>query len=86
VVGDFGAHRLVIAEPGIDVSGYADHATTVAGRLDWLIAGVAFLTPLQLLAYHWTRARGMNPDRPTFSDAMLRAMLPTGRNEPDWEA
>ena len=38
---------------------------------------------LQLIAYHWTVARGLNPDDPAGSDVMLDAMLPPGREEPE---
>jgi glucosamine--fructose-6-phosphate aminotransferase (isomerizing) len=85
VVGDFRAHLLAIADPGIEVVDAADRGVRVAAPIDWLLAGLEFLPTVQILAFHWALARGMNPDRPAFADIMLRAMLPAGRNEPDWQ-
>jgi hypothetical protein len=38
---------------------------------------------LQLLAYHWTVSRGMNPDAPASMAAILDAVLAPGRQEPE---
>jgi hypothetical protein len=36
------------------------------------------------MTYHCAVEHGLNPDQPLLADLMLKAMLPPGREEPDW--
>jgi glucosamine--fructose-6-phosphate aminotransferase (isomerizing) len=59
-----GAHVIAIATDG---SGrVAEHAEEVVEvpRTDWLLQPLLAVIPLQLLAYHLARARGLNVDQP----------------------
>lgn len=59
-----GAHTIVIAEEGARVPGdCADALFRVPATHPWL-APLLCAIPLQLLAYHVARIRGINPDRP----------------------
>jgi glucosamine--fructose-6-phosphate aminotransferase (isomerizing) len=80
----FGADRLCIAEPGLALEGCSEAVIRVPQAGDPLIAPLLFLPPIHLLAYHLAVERGRNPDEPPFADVMLKAMLPSGREEPDW--
>ena len=44
---------------------------------------MAFLPPIQLLTYYWAVANGLDPDTPANMNAVLEAMLPDGRQEPE---
>jgi glucosamine--fructose-6-phosphate aminotransferase (isomerizing) len=59
-----GARVLAVASAGCDEIGdYADHVFYVP-RTDPLLQVVLGIVPLQLLAYHLARARGLNVDQP----------------------
>lgn len=79
----FGAHRLTISEPGIDVSPLSDYALTLPDQADPLLAGLLYLPSIQLLTCYLALARGINPDSPPFMKEMLDAILPKGREEPE---
>jgi len=83
VVRGFGAHNLCIHEPNLELAGFADHVLTLPEPADPLLAALVYLPPLQLLTYYWTLARNMNPDVPTAMRAILDAVLPPGREEPE---
>jgi glucosamine--fructose-6-phosphate aminotransferase (isomerizing) len=83
VTRELGAHTLAISAPGLDLSGLAHHVLTLPVVPDPLLEALLYLPPLQLLAYYWTVARGMNPDAPASKKAILDALLPSGRQEPD---
>jgi fructoselysine-6-P-deglycase FrlB-like protein len=51
---------------------------------DPLTVGLYYLFPLQLLVYHWAISTGQNPDVPKGLDHMLKAILPDGRQEPEF--
>jgi glucosamine--fructose-6-phosphate aminotransferase (isomerizing) len=59
-----GAHVLAVATTG-DAT-VADHAEEVVyvPRTDWLLQPLLAVIPLQLLAYHIARGRGLNVDQP----------------------
>jgi glucosamine--fructose-6-phosphate aminotransferase (isomerizing) len=59
-----GAHVLAVATAGNET--VADHAEEVVEipRTDWLLAPLLAVIPLQLLAYHIARGRGLNVDQP----------------------
>jgi glucosamine--fructose-6-phosphate aminotransferase (isomerizing) len=84
LAGQFGAYRLCIAEPGLELDGNAEAVVRVGEAGDPLLAPLLFLPPIHLLTYHLAAGRGLNPDEPLFADMMLKAMLPPGREEPDW--
>lgn len=82
----FGAHSLVLAEPGVDLTEKATYSLDIPGGAHPSIAALQYLPPLQLLAYYWTVSRGMNPDAPTSMTTILEAILPAGRSEPELRA
>ncbi len=79
----FGAHSLVLAEPGVRLSENPTYTLHIPGGADSSIAALHYLPPLQLLAYYWTISRGMNPDAPASMATILEAILPPGRSEPE---
>lgn len=58
-----GGHTLAVGErlPGPEAASYIMSLET---GLPYLARGVLYLVPLQMLAYHQARARGLDPDRP----------------------
>jgi glucosamine--fructose-6-phosphate aminotransferase (isomerizing) len=59
-----GAHVIAVATEGDQqVADYAEQVVLVP-RTDWLLAPLLAIVPLQLLAYHVARARGLNVDQP----------------------
>jgi glutamine---fructose-6-phosphate transaminase (isomerizing) len=59
-----GAHVLAVAtEGGTDVVKHAEEVVHIP-RTDWLIQPLLAVIPLQLLAYHIARGRGLNVDQP----------------------
>lgn len=59
-----GAHVIAVATEGNkEVSTYADEVLFVP-RTHWLLQPVLAVVPLQLLAYHIARKRGLNVDQP----------------------
>jgi glucosamine--fructose-6-phosphate aminotransferase (isomerizing) len=59
-----GAHVLAVATAGNpDVAGQAEEVVYVP-RTDWLLQPLLAVIPLQLLAYHIARERGLNVDQP----------------------
>lgn len=82
----FGAHSLVLAEDGVALTENPTYTLHIPGHTDPSIAALLYLPPLQLLAYYWTVSRGMNPDAPASMEAILEAILPPGRNEPELRA
>jgi glucosamine--fructose-6-phosphate aminotransferase (isomerizing) len=59
-----GATVIAVATEGSDrVAAEADH-TVFVPRTDWLLQPILAVVPLQLLAYHIARLRGLNVDQP----------------------
>ena len=59
-----GAHVIAVATEGnSEVAMHAEEVVTVP-RTDWLLQPILAVIPLQLLAYHIARARGLNVDQP----------------------
>jgi glutamine---fructose-6-phosphate transaminase (isomerizing) len=59
-----GAHVIAVAsESNPEVAMHAEEVVTVPNT-DWLLQPVLAIIPLQLLAYHIARARGLNVDQP----------------------
>jgi glucosamine--fructose-6-phosphate aminotransferase (isomerizing) len=59
-----GAHVVAVATEGnARVAEYAEEVVEVP-RTDWLLQPLLAVIPLQLLAYHIARARGLNVDQP----------------------
>jgi len=83
VTRELGGHTLAISAPGLDLLGLAHQVLTLPVAPDPLLGALLYLPPLQLLAYYWTVARGMNPDAPASMKAILNAVLPPGRQEPE---
>jgi glutamine---fructose-6-phosphate transaminase (isomerizing) len=83
---EFGAGRLCIAEQGAALDGSAGEIISIPQAGHALVAPLLFLPPIQLLTYQMAIGRGRNSDEPAFADVMLKAMLPPGRDEPDWRA
>jgi glucosamine--fructose-6-phosphate aminotransferase (isomerizing) len=59
-----GAHVIAIVSEGNDeIAAHADQAITIP-QTDWMLAPLLAVVPLQLLAYHVARLRGLNVDQP----------------------
>ncbi|MBJ7347260.1 MAG: SIS domain-containing protein, partial [Thermoleophilaceae bacterium] len=59
-----GAHVIAVATEGnTEIANHADEVLYVP-RTDWLLQPVLAVVPLQLLAYHIARLRGLNVDQP----------------------
>jgi glucosamine--fructose-6-phosphate aminotransferase (isomerizing) len=59
-----GAHVIAVATEGnAEVAKHAEEVVTVPST-DWLLQPILAVIPLQLLAYHIARARGLNVDQP----------------------
>jgi glucosamine--fructose-6-phosphate aminotransferase (isomerizing) len=59
-----GAHVIAVATQGSkEVAEHAEEVIYVP-RTDWLLQPMLAIVPLQLLAYHIARARGLNVDQP----------------------
>ena len=79
----FGANSLAVVTPGVDLDDVADHILRIQNTPDPYLASLAFLPAVQLLAYQWAVARDLDPDSPKAMRAVLDAILPSGREEPD---
>jgi glucosamine--fructose-6-phosphate aminotransferase (isomerizing) len=59
-----GAHVIAVATEGNEeISHHADTVLRVPAA-DWLLQPILAVVPLQLLAYHIARRRGLNVDQP----------------------
>ena len=59
-----GAHVIAIVTEGNDeIAAHADQAVTIP-QTDWMLSPLLAVVPLQLLAYHIARAKGLNVDQP----------------------
>jgi glucosamine--fructose-6-phosphate aminotransferase (isomerizing) len=59
-----GAHVIAVATDGDEaIGGHADSVIQIP-RTHWMLAPLLAVIPLQLLAYHVARARGLNVDQP----------------------
>jgi glucosamine--fructose-6-phosphate aminotransferase (isomerizing) len=59
-----GAHAIAVATDGDQpIEKAADEVIRVP-RTDWMLAPLLAVVPLQLLAYHIARLRGLNIDQP----------------------
>jgi glucosamine--fructose-6-phosphate aminotransferase (isomerizing) len=78
-----GAKRMGIVEAGISLGSLVDYEITIPFKSDRFLAGMVFLPPIQLLTYYWAIANALDPDTPANVSAVLEAMLPDGRQEPE---
>lgn len=62
-VRELGGQTLVIGERAPDAN-VVSYAVSLASDLPELARGALYMLPLQLVAYHRARSRGVNPDRP----------------------
>ncbi len=83
VVNALGARSLAICEAGVQLRQPVTHRLNLPATVDPLVGALHYLPPLQMLAYYWTVARGMNPDAPSSMRAILDAVLIPGRDEPE---
>ena len=67
---DLGATTLAIAELGAGIS--ADYLVQLRSGLDDLANRILVLPVLQLMAYYRALSRGLDPDRPTNLDAVVK--------------
>jgi len=59
-----GAHVIaIVSEGNAEIAAHADR-TIVVPQTDWMLAPLLAVVPLQLLAYHIARLRGLNVDQP----------------------
>jgi len=59
-----GAEVIAIATEGSDQVGEAAGTTLFVPRTDWILQPIVAIVPLQLLAYHVAREKGLNVDQP----------------------
>jgi glucosamine--fructose-6-phosphate aminotransferase (isomerizing) len=59
-----GAHAVVVASEGDSKIGQVADEVIEVPRIDWMIAPLLAVIPLQLLAYEIARLRGLNIDQP----------------------
>jgi glucosamine--fructose-6-phosphate aminotransferase (isomerizing) len=59
-----GASVIAIATEGSDQVAAATEETIFVSRTDWILQPIVAVIPLQLLAYHVARLRGLNVDQP----------------------
>ena len=59
-----GAHVIAIATAGDDTVAPHAEETIYVPRTDWMLQPILAVIPLQLLAYHIARLRGLNVDQP----------------------
>jgi glutamine---fructose-6-phosphate transaminase (isomerizing) len=59
-----GAHAIVVASEGDEMIGRVADEVIRVPHADWMIAPLLAVVPLQLLAYHIARLRGLNIDQP----------------------
>jgi glucosamine--fructose-6-phosphate aminotransferase (isomerizing) len=59
-----GAHVIAVATEGDPHVGEHAEEVVYVPRTDWLLQPLLAIVPLQLLAYHVARARGLNVDQP----------------------
>lgn len=83
LVRDFRARSLVVCPQGLELEGLADHHIAIPDFDDPYLAGLVFLSAIQLLAYYLTVVRSLNPDKPKATDSILMSILPPGRQEPN---
>ena len=68
-----GARILLMAENGDRLgSGHPDYSVYLHSGLPELVRGALYLPIMQLLAYHRTLAKGLNPDRPANLEFTVR--------------
>ncbi len=79
----FGAHSLCIQAAGTQLKAAPDFSVEINVPASPYLAALVFLPTIQLLAYDWTVARGMDPDAPSSMNAILNTILPPGRSEPE---
>lgn len=81
----FNAHSICVHDPQIHPEAYSTYSVGLAESVDICMASLAFMPAVQLLAYHWTVGRGMNPDKPASMDSLMDAFLPPGRQEAEYK-
>jgi glutamine---fructose-6-phosphate transaminase (isomerizing) len=59
-----GADVIAVATEGSDEIGEAADQTLFVPRTDWILQPIVAIVPLQLLAYHIAREKGLNVDQP----------------------
>jgi glucosamine 6-phosphate synthetase-like amidotransferase/phosphosugar isomerase protein len=78
-----GGRTLGLVPSGLELETQPDYAIPLPSSPDRYVEALVYLPVLQLLAYHWTVAQGLDPDAPPGSDVILGALLPEGRLEPE---
>ena len=59
-----GADVIAVATEGADGVAAVTEETIFVPRTDWMLQPIVAVIPLQLLAYHVARLRGLNVDQP----------------------
>jgi len=59
-----GADVIAIATEGSESVAEAADQTLFVPRTDWILQPIVAVVPLQLLAYHVAREKGLNVDQP----------------------
>jgi glucosamine 6-phosphate synthetase-like amidotransferase/phosphosugar isomerase protein len=84
LAGNLGWKRLCVAGHNIDLKSYGEYSISMPVDLNPCFWSLAYLTCMQLLTYYWCIGKGLNPDAPTGMEHMLNAIVPAGRQEPEF--
>lgn len=76
-----GAKSLALVPGGVELEHAADFTIELPEVPSQFLAPLVSLPVLQLLAYLWAVAKGVNPDAPPGSGVIMSALLPDGRVE-----
>ncbi len=82
-----GADVIAIATAGSERVGESADLTIEVAKTDWVLQPIVAIVPLQLLAYHVARMRGLNVDQPrnlakTVTVESLRRLRPAVPADP----
>lgn len=77
------AYTVAVAEDAGDLAGYVHHVIPIPELPCPLFAPMAYIVPVQLLAYHLAVIGGLNADDPEGFDQILELILEPGRKEPE---
>lgn len=84
LVDGFGAHSICVCDESIAEVPGCSRQIAIKTSQQPLLAALEYLPFIQLLAYHWTVAKAMNPDAPASMESILEKIVPQGRVEPEF--
>ena len=78
-----GGNTLAVYPEGLRIDPKPDYSVRLPLSPHRLLDALIYLPALQLLVYHWTLAKGLDPDSPPGNEVLLKAFVPDGRRETD---